>query len=56
MINNDTQLVRRVYPKQVPEHPFGKQYIFRLNISLNTMKAKDHSREDRAGAAVKLGS
>ena len=56
MINNNTQLVGPVFPKQFPEHPFGKQYIFRLNFSLNSMKTKDHSREDRTGAAVKLGS
>ena len=55
MINNDTQLVRRVYPKQVPEHPFGKQYIFRLNFSLNSMKTKDHSREDRTVSRSKTG-
>ena len=46
MMNNDMHLVERVSPKQVPEDPFGKQYIFRFNSSLNAMKGQDHSRKD----------
>ena len=55
MINNNTQLVGLVFPKQVPEHPFGKQYILKLNSSHNMTKAKDHSREDRVGSRSKTG-
>ena len=55
MINNNTQLVGPVFPKQFPEHPFGKQYIFKLNSSLNMMNAKDHSREDRTVSRSKTG-
>ena len=45
-MNNDTHLVALVFPRQVPEHAFGKQYIFRSNSSRNTIKGKDHSRKN----------